>query len=72
MTVKSTSWIEWPFVALWRLVSLIFSFTGRVLAVVLGLALMAAGVLLTMTVIGAVVGIPLLIVGFLLTLRGIF
>jgi hypothetical protein len=39
---------------------------------VLGLVLMIAGLLLTLTGIGAIVGIPLMVVGFLLTVKSIF
>ena len=38
----------------------------------LGVVLLIAGGLLTMTVVGAVAGIPLMIVGVLLIARGIF
>ena len=62
----------WPFWAIWRLVTLILALTGRLIAAVLGLVLMIAGALLTVTVVGAVIGIPLIIFGFLLILRGIF
>jgi hypothetical protein len=65
-------WIFWPFVALWDLLTFILRATGRVVAVLLGLLLMIAGVVLAMTVIGAPVGIPLAIFGFLLTIRGFF
>jgi hypothetical protein len=71
-TDRSTPWFLWPFVAIWRLVTWILGFTGRVLAVVLGLGLMIVGVLVSLTVIGAILGIPLAIVGFLLVLRGLF
>jgi hypothetical protein len=71
-TDRSTPWFLWPFVAIWRLVTWILGFTGRVLAVVLGLGLMIMGVLVSLTVIGAILGIPLAIVGFLLVLRGLF
>jgi hypothetical protein len=71
-TDRSTPWFLWPFVAIWRLVTWILGFTGRVLAVVLGLVLMIMGVLVSLTVIGAILGIPLAIVGFLLVLRGLF
>ncbi len=67
-----TSWILWPFVAIWRLVALIIEMTGRLVAAVLGLVLMIVGVIATLTVIGAIVGIPLIIFGFLLMIRGIF
>ncbi len=62
----------WPFYALWKLVEFIFLFTGRIIAVVLGLVLMIAGIILTITMVGAIVGIPLLIIGFLLTIKAIF
>jgi len=67
-----TPWILWPFVALWRLIALIVEFTGRIVAVVLGAALMIVGIIVSLTVIGAVVGIPLAILGLLLVLRGLF
>jgi hypothetical protein len=65
-------WYLWPFWALWKLVSGIVEFTGRIVAVVLGLVLMIVGVILTATIVGAIVGIPIAIVGLLLTLRGLF
>ena len=65
-------WYLWPFWALWKLISGIVEFTGRIVAVVLGLVLMIVGVILSLTVIGAVVGVPLAIVGLMLTLRGLF
>ena len=65
-------WYLWPFWAVWRLVVFIFELTGRLVGGILGLILMIAGVILTLTVIGAVVGIPLIVVGFLLLLRSIF
>ncbi len=67
-----TSWILWPFVALWKLVAGIIEVTGRLVAALLGLVLMIVGVILTATIIGAVVGIPLIIFGFLLVIRGFF
>jgi hypothetical protein len=65
-------WFLWPFWLIWRVVTLVFELTGRLIAAVLGLVLMIVGLLLTLTVIGAIVGIPLLIFGFLLILRGFF
>lgn len=62
----------WPFHAVWRLLSAILTLTGRLVAAVLGLALMVLGFVLSLTVIGAPVGIPLAIVGFLLVLRALF
>ena len=69
---KKTPWFLWPFVALWDLITWILQFTGRIVAAALGLVLMIAGVLLTITIIGAVAGIPLIVFGFLLMMRSIF
>jgi hypothetical protein len=69
---RHVHWLLWPVIALWRLLAGIIGVTGRLVAVVLGLALMLVGGVLTLTVIGAIVGIPLLIFGFLLVLRGFF
>ena len=69
---KTVPWFLWPFVALWKLVAFILQLTGRVVGVVLGLALVIAGILVSLTVVGAIVGIPLAIVGLLLIIRGIF
>ena len=69
---KPVPWYLWPFWAIWRLVTLIVELTGRLIAVVLGLVLMIAGALISLTIIGLVVGIPLMIIGFLLVLRGFF
>jgi hypothetical protein len=65
-------WYVWPFWALWRLVSWIVIFAGRLVAVVIGGVLMIAGILLCLTIIGALLGIPLFIVGILLVFRGLF
>jgi hypothetical protein len=65
-------WILWPFVALWDLLAFILELTGRVLGIVIGLALMIVGILLTATVIALPIGIPLLVLGLLLMLRSIF
>lgn len=62
----------WPFWAIWRLVILVIELTGRLVGAILGMVLMLAGILISLTVVGAIVGIPLAIVGFLLTVRSIF
>ena len=62
----------WPFELIWRLVTLILGLTGRVVAVTVGLVLILAGALLTMTVVGAIVGIPMILVGLMLVARGLF
>jgi hypothetical protein len=62
----------WPFRLIWRLVTSILALTGRLVAVVLGLALLTVGLILTVTIVGAVVGIPLMALGVVLLVRGIF
>ena len=62
----------WPFYAIWRLLTLLVEFIGRLLCGVLGLGLMIAGVAVTMSIVGAPVGIPLASIGFLLLVRAIF
>lgn len=69
---KKTPWYLWPFVALWNLVVYIVSLTGRLVAILLGLALMLLGAILTVTLVGAIVGIPLAIIGLLLVVRGLW
>lgn len=69
---KQIPWIWWPFWAIWRLVVVIISMTGRLIGAVLGLVLMIAGLLVSLTIVGAIVGIPLIIFGFLLVMRSLF
>lgn len=69
---RKVPWYLWPFWAIWELVTWILKLTGRVVAIVLGLALMIVGVLISLTVIGAIVGVPLLLFGLLLVFRGLF
>ena len=64
--------IFWPFVALWRLVAFVVCTAGRLVALLLGLVLLAAGLALSATLIGAVVGTPLILVGAMLVLRAVF
>lgn len=71
-TKRQISWIWWPFVAIWKLLSIIVEMTGRFVAMVLGIVLIIVGVLVSLTVIGAIIGIPLATIGLLLLLRGIF
>lgn len=40
---KSISWIWWPLVAIWRLVTTIIELTGRFIAILLGFVLLVAG-----------------------------
>ncbi len=69
---RGVPWFLWPFWLIWRLVIGIVAFTGRIVGAVVGLVLMIAGLLISLTVIGLVVGVPLIIFGFLLLLRSIF
>ena len=64
--------LTWPFVTLWMLLSTMIKLVGWILAFFLGLLLMIAGALLTVTVVGAVVGLPLAAVGLLLVMRSLF
>jgi hypothetical protein len=69
---RSVHWTLRPFVFLGQLAAWLIEVLGRFLVVVIGLALMAAGAVLCLTLIGAVIGIPLFVVGLLLVIRGIF
>ncbi len=71
-TKKHITWYLWPFAAIWKLLAVIVEMTGRFVAMVLGIVLILAGVLVSLTIIGAIVGVPLAIIGLLLLLRGIF
>ena len=62
----------WPFYAIWRLLTFVLEVVGRLLCALLGIALMAAGTAITITVLAAPVGIPIAAVGFLLLVRAIF
>ena len=71
-TQKHIPWYLWPFAALWKLLAVIVEMTGRFVAMVLGIALIVVGVIVSLTIVGAIIGIPLAIVGLLLLLRGMF
>ncbi len=62
----------WPFYALWKLLTFILEFVGRLLCALIGIGLMAAGVSAAITVVAAPVGIPIAALGFLLLVRAIF
>ena len=75
MTTHSKShipWYLWPFAALWKLIAGIVEFTGRFVAMVLGIVFMIVGVIVSLTIVGAIVGVPLALIGLLIFLRGIF
>ena len=65
-------WILWPAYAVWKLLTFILKVTGRIICALMGLALMAAGVAISLSIIGAIVGIPLIAFGFLMTIRALF
>jgi membrane-bound ClpP family serine protease len=65
------SCLAWPFVAIWRFLAFVLALTGRLLALVLGFALLLLGILASLTGIGAVIGIPLAIAGLLLLARAL-
>ncbi len=69
---KNTSCLAWPFVAVWSLLSAILNLTGRLIAGVLGVALMIVGIVLTVLVVTAPIGIPLIVFGLLLIMRSLF
>jgi len=69
---KRISWLLWPFYAIWRVVTFVFELTGRIICALIGLAFMAAGVAITVTVVAAPVGIPIAAFGFLLLVRALF
>ena len=62
----------WPFYAIWRLLTFVLELVGRVFCGILGLALMFAGIAITITVLAAPIGIPVAALGFLLLVRAIF
>lgn len=65
-------WLLWPFYAIWKLLTLVLNITGRIICALLGVALMAVGVAISLSVIGAILGIPLAVFGFLLAVRALF
>ena len=72
MTANQTPWYLWPFYAIWRLLTWIVRLTGRLIAIILGFALIIIGAVLCITVILLPIGIPMILFGFLLTMRGLF
>jgi len=71
-TDSGVPWILWPFYAIWKLLTLILSITGRIICALLGIAMMVAGVAISMSIVGAIIGIPLASFGFLLSVRALF
>lgn len=71
-TESRVPWILWPFYAVWKILTIILEITGRIVCALLGLAMMAAGVAISLSVVGAIIGVPLASFGFLLTVRSLF
>jgi hypothetical protein len=69
---NSVPLIFWPFWAIWKLLETILKFTGRLVAITVGLAFLIAGMVLCFTVLGLPTGLPLAAVGLLLVVRGLF
>ncbi len=69
---RGIPWLLWPFYAVWRLLTFILNITGRIISAFIGLALMAAGISITLSIIGAPLGIPMAAFGFLLLVRALF
>jgi hypothetical protein len=69
---KQVPLLLWPFYALWRLLAWIVNLTGRALAILLGIVLMIAGIIISITIVALPIGIPLIIFGFLLVIRGLW
>ena len=69
---RQIPWILWPFYAIWRIVTFILELTGRIICAIIGLALMAAAVAITISVVLAPIGIPIVAFGFLLLVRVLF
>jgi hypothetical protein len=71
LTAKAP-WFLWPLTIVWDVATSILVLVGRIICAALGLALMAVGVMLTMTMVGAWVGVPLATLGMLLMVRALF
>lgn len=69
---RRVPWLLWPFWAIWRLLAIIIGLTGRLVAAVVGLVFMIAGLIVSLTIVGLPVGLPLILFGFLLMIRGFF
>jgi hypothetical protein len=69
---KTMSWLLWPVKPLWDLLASVLRLTGRLVGVVLAVALMLVGIVLIATVVAAPLGIPLFLLGLLLMIRCLF
>ena len=69
---RKTPWFLLPFMAIWNLIAYMVSLVGRLVAIGMGLALMALGVIISLTIVGAIVGVPIFAFGALLVIRGLW
>jgi hypothetical protein len=67
-----TPLLLWPFKLLMDLIEGVIKLTGRLVAVIIGFAILIVGIVLTVLVITAPLGIAMIVFGFLLLVRGIF
>jgi hypothetical protein len=72
MSDRDVPILLWPFYAIWRLLTFVVEMVGRLICALIGLALMAVGTAMTITVLAAPIGIPIAAVGFLLLVRAVF
>jgi len=72
MSDRDVPLLLWPFYAIWRLLTFVVEMVGRLICALIGLALMAAGTAITITILAAPIGIPIAAVGFLLLVRAVF
>ena len=72
MSDRDVPILLWPFYAIWRLLTFVVEMVGRLICALIGLALMAAGTAITITILAAPIGIPIAAVGFLLLVRAVF
>jgi len=65
-------WVFQPFAALWNLLALALGITGRLIALILGLAFTVMGIIFMLTILGVPAGLVLAALGFLLIARSLF
>jgi hypothetical protein len=69
---NSVPLLLWPFYAIWRFATFVLKLVGRLLCAVMGIAMMFAGVAVTMSIVAAPIGVPIVALGFLLLIRALF
>ncbi|UCE01244.1 MAG: hypothetical protein JSV42_14730 [Chloroflexota bacterium] len=71
-TANPVPWYLWPFWMIWRFISWIVRLTGRLIATIIGFAMILLGAILCITVVLLPLGVPIIVFGFLLVMRGLF